>query len=300
LGPTATGKTRFAALLAHKLDAEIISADSRQVYRRMDLGTGKDYADYIVQGKEVPHHLVDIHEPGYKYNVYEFQKDFFEKYADIKNRHKEVILCGGTGMYIESVTKGYKLINVPVNQELRDSLANKTLAELEHKLSGYKKLHNRTDTDTIKRAIRAIEIEEYYAHHSIEEDSLPKLNPVVLGIDFTREIRRKRISERLQNRLDGGMLKEVGDLLESGIKPEDLIYYGLEYKFITLYLTGRLSFDEMQHKLNTAIHQFAKRQMTWFRKMEREGVKIHWINGLLNDSDKVEHALRIISGNIPK
>ena len=295
LGPTATGKTRLAALLANKIDAEIISADSRQVYKNMNLGTGKDYDDYIVYGKSIPYHLIDIHEPGYKYNVYEFQSDFFKKFEEIKSRKKEVILCGGTGMYIESITKGYKLISVPVNNKLRNTLKDKNIVELEQILQSYKRLHNRSDTDTIKRAIRAIEIAEFYSLNKIKDEKLPEISPVFLGISFDREKRRQRITERLKIRLRNGMVEEVESLLNNGATADDMIYYGLEYKFITLYLQGVLSFSDMEQKLNIAIHQFAKRQTTWFRKMEREGVEINWIDGLLDEDERTEMALKIIS-----
>ena len=298
LGPTATGKTRFAALLANVLDAEIISADSRQVYKDMNLGTGKDYEDYIVNEKQIPYHLVDIHEPGYKYNVYEFQSDFFSTYKSIISKGKRAIICGGTGMYIESITKGYKLIKVPVNQPLRDSLHDKTLQELTFILSGYKKLHNRSDTDTVKRAIRAIEIAEYYKKNEVKDVELPKLNPLFLGIDVSRETRRERITARLKTRLEGGMIEEVRKILNSGVTPDDLIYYGLEYKYITQHLIGKLTYTEMESALNTAIHQFAKRQMTWFRKMEREGVNILWIDGSLTPEKRVEAALELIKNKI--
>ena len=294
LGPTATGKTRFAALLADKINAEIISADSRQVYKYMDLGTGKDYEDYIVNDKTVPYHLVDIHEPGYKYNVYEFQSDFFQKYKNITERGKRAILCGGTGMYIESITKQYRLISVPINEVLRSSLRGKTLSELAKILSGYKKLHNKSDTDTVKRAIRAIEIAEYYENQSIEEIELPMLKPLFLGVNVSREIRRERITKRLKTRLKYGMIEEVKKILDSGVSPEDLIYYGLEYKYVTQHLIGEIAYSEMESSLNTAIHQFAKRQMTWFRKMEREGVKIHWIDGMLEPEQRVSETLKLL------
>ncbi len=294
LGPTATGKTRFASVLAEKVNGEIISADSRQVYKRMDLGTGKDYDDYLVSGKEIPYHLVDICEPGYKYNVFEFQKDFFEVFGDIKSRGRTSILCGGTGMYIEAVTKGYRLIAVPVNQQLRDSLKRKSLEELENILASYRKLHNKTDTDTVKRAIRAIEIEEYYKNNTPENYALPEIAPVYLGIDVDREERRKRITDRLHKRLKEGMVEEVESLLKEGTPPDNLIYYGLEYKYITLYLTNEITYETMRERLNIAIHQFAKRQMTWFRKMERDGVKINWINGKLEEREKIKQALNIL------
>lgn len=295
-GPTATGKTRFAALVADKIAGEIISADSRQVYRRMDLGTGKDYKDYEVSGRIIPHHLIDIREPGEKYNVFEFQKDFFEVYNIIKNNNKIPILCGGTGMYIEAVTKGYKLIAVPVNEALREKLKDKSLPELEEILATYKKLHNKTDTDTKKRAIRAIEIQEYYLHQKESDFQLPVLKPVYFGIQVDRETRRKRITTRLKKRLENGMIDEVKSILEEGISPDDLIYYGLEYKFITLYLTNQIDYKTMVYKLNIAIHQFAKRQMTWFRKMEREGIDIRWIDGKKTDDEKTEDAIKIIRG----
>ncbi|QQS52231.1 MAG: tRNA (adenosine(37)-N6)-dimethylallyltransferase MiaA [Bacteroidota bacterium] len=296
LGPTATGKTRLAALLAHAIGAEIISADSRQVYRDMNLGTGKDYEDYCVEGKTIACHLVDIHPAGYKYNVFEFQKDFFHCFEEIQQRKKKVILCGGTGMYLESVTKAYQLISVPVNNSLREKLKDKSLAELENILASYKKLHNKTDTDTVKRAIRAIEIEEYYLLYPPAEKKMPEIKPVYLGIQFDREERRRRISTRLHRRLEEGLVDEVQRLLNQGIAPEDLIYYGLEYKYITQHLLGHLSFSDMTSQLETAIHQFAKRQMTWFRKMEREGVNIHWIDGMLSEEEKIQEALRVIEG----
>lgn len=297
VGPTAGGKTGFAAKLASLLDAEIISADSRQVYRRMDLGTGKDYADYQVDGVDVPFHLIDIVDAGYKYNVYEYQKDFLKVYESMFSRGKLPLLCGGTGMYIEAVLKGYRLIEVPVNQELRDQLSGKTLQELATILKKYKKLHNTSDVDTAKRAIRAIEIEEYYAKEEVNLAPYPKINPLIFGIKFDRDLRRRRISERLSQRLDEGMVNEVKSLLNSGVKPEDLIYYGLEYKFLTEHVLGNLTFDEMFRKLETAIHQFAKRQMTWFRGMERRGFSINWIDGNLPMAEKIDIAMDIILDN---
>lgn len=294
LGPTATGKTRFASLLANKIGGEIISADSRQVYRRMSIGTGKDLEDYIVDNKKIPHHLIDIQEPGTKYNVFEFQKDFIKAFNKINENNAIPILCGGTGMYIEAVTKDYKLISVPVNEPLREKLKHKSLPELEEILGTYKRLHNKTDTDTVKRAIRAIEIEEYYANNPEKESSMPQINPVYIGIHVDREIRRKRITERLNRRLNEGMVDEVKALIDDGIKPDDLIYYGLEYKYLTLYLTGQMSYEQMVKKLNISIHQFAKRQMTWFRKMEREGIKINWIDALHEDHEKLSKALELL------
>lgn len=288
LGPTASGKTPLAAHLAKRIDAEIISGDSRQIYRGMDLGTGKDLADYTVCGYSVPYHLIDIADPGYKYNVFEFQRDFLVAYNDIKARGKEVVLCGGTGMYLESVLKGYKLIPVPENKELRESLSGKSLVDLTRILSGYKKLHNSTDVDTVKRAIRAIEIEEYYLKENVDARHFPEIKSLVVGVDISRDLRREKISRRLRQRLDEGMVDEVKRLLDSGISSEDLIYYGLEYKYLTLYVTGKLDYEDMVSQLEIAIHQFAKRQMTWFRGMERRGFTINWINAEMSMSDKVD------------
>ena len=295
LGPTACGKTRFAAELAAILDTEIISADSRQIYRRMNLGTGKDYEDYIVNSKQIPYHLIDIHEPGYKYNVYEYQQDFFKIFGKLRKQDKIPILCGGTGMYIEAVTKGYKLISVPINAPLRNKLENKSLQQLEAQLATYKKLHNKTDTDTKKRAIRAIEIEEYYAANPDTSKNLPKIIPLYIGISCDREIRRKKITQRLHSRLKNGMIEEVKHLMEEGITRDDLLYYGLEYKYIVHYLTGIMNYDEMVQKLNVSIHQYAKRQMTWFRKMEREGISIYWINSSVSMGEKLNAAITYLS-----
>ncbi len=296
LGPTASGKTPLAAALAYRLNAEIISGDSRQVYRRMDLGTGKDLADYVVDGKRIPYHLIDIVEPGYKYNVFEFQRDFLQAYDEIRQRGVLPILCGGTGMYIESVLKGYKLLPVPENPELRASLADKSLDELTTILAGYKKLHNSTDVDTVKRAIRAIEIEEYYRQQPVSAREFPAINSLVIGVDIDRDLRRAKITRRLKQRLDEGMVDEVRALLDAGIPAEDLIYYGLEYKYLTLYAVGQLTYDEMFHQLEIAIHQFAKRQMTWFRGMERRGFNIHWIDASLPMEQKVEEIVGLIKG----
>lgn len=287
LGPTASGKTPLATALAAKIDAEIISADSRQVYRRMDLGTGKDLQDYTVGNTQIPYHLIDICEPGYKYNVFEYQRDFLLAYESIKAKGKFPILCGGTGMYLESVLRGYRLIPVPENPKLRQSLADKSLEELTEMLGNYKVLHNTTDVDTVKRAIRAIEIEEYYLHAEKEEREFPQLESLVIGVDIDRELRRQKISRRLRQRLDEGMVDEVKKLLAEGISADDLIYYGLEYKYLTQYVTGQLTYEEMVHQLEIAIHQFAKRQMTWFRGMERRGIKIHWIDATLPMDEKV-------------
>ena len=296
LGPTASGKTPLAVALAYRLDAEIISGDSRQVYRCMDLGTGKDLADYVVDGKRIPYHLIDIVEPGYKYNVFEFQRDFLQAYDDIRQRGVLPILCGGTGMYIESGLKGYKLLPVPENPELRASLADKSLDELTTILAGYKKLHNSTDVDTVKRAIRAIEIEEYYRQQPVSAREFPAINSLVIGVDIDRDLRRTKITRRLKQRLDEGMVDEVRALLDAGIPAEDLIYYGLEYKYLTLYAVGQLTYDEMFHQLEIAIHQFAKRQMTWFRGMERRGFNIHWIDASLPMEQKVEEIVGLIKG----
>ncbi len=294
-GPTASGKTSFAALLASATGGEIISADSRQVYRGMNIGTGKDYDDYIVGDKKIPFHLVDIVDPGYKYNVYEYQRDFFRVYRELKERDVLPVVCGGSGMYLDSIVSGYTLIKVPVNKELRERLADQSLAELAQILSSYKILHNKTDIDTRKRAIRAIEIEEYYLHNDDGKEKFPQMSPLVLGIIFDRTTRRRRISMRLESRLQSGMVEEVKRLLDSGVSADDLVYYGLEYKFITNYLQGQTSFNEMKQRLETAIHQFAKRQMTWFRGMERRGITIHWIDGKLSTKEKLKIGLSLIN-----
>lgn len=288
LGPTASGKTPFAAALAAELDTEIISADSRQIYRSMDLGTGKDIADYTVNGKQIPYHLIDIADPGYKYNVFEYQRDFLAAYETIKQKGRLPVLCGGTGMYLESVLKGYKLLPVPENQELRERLADKSLEELTGILAGYKNLHNSTDVDTAKRAIRAIEIEEYYAHTPVDERAFPQLHSLIIGVNIDRELRREKITRRLRQRLEEGMVDEVRRLIDQGIQPDDLIYYGLEYKYLTLHVIGRLSYKEMFGQLEIAIHQFAKRQMTWFRGMERRGFTIHWIDARWPMEEKID------------
>lgn len=287
LGPTASGKTPFAAALAAELNTEIISADSRQIYRGMDLGTGKDLEDYTINGRQIPYHLIDIADPGYKYNVFEYQRDFLTAYETIKQKGCLPVLCGGTGLYLESVLKGYRLIPVPENQELRVRLAEKSLEELTAILSSYKTLHNSTDVDTVKRAIRAIEIEEYYAKTPIEEREFPQLNSLIIGVDIDRELRREKITRRLKQRLDDGMVEEVRRLLAEGIQPDDLIYYGLEYKYLTLYAIGKMTYDEMFTGLETAIHQFTKRQMTWFRGMERRGFTIHWVDASLPMEEKI-------------
>lgn len=294
LGPTASGKTRFAAKLAYAINGEIISADSRQVYREMNLGTGKDYDDYYVNGEKINYHLVDIVEPGYKYNLFEYQKDFFDSFEKVINDEKFPVLCGGTGLYIEAVLKKYKMIHVPVNPELRSELENKTLEELTEILKGFKKLHNKTDTDTIQRAIRGIEIEVYYKDNPQIVPDLPEIKPLIIGINIDRQSRRKKITDRLERRLKEGMIEEVEGLLKKGISADALIYYGLEYKYVTLYLTGELTYKEMFDKLNTSIHRFAKRQMTWFRGMERKGVEIHWIDAFEPDEKKIKKVLDLL------
>lgn len=299
LGPTASGKTTFAAHLAAHLNTEIISADSRQIYRSMDIGTGKDLGDYVVNGRCVPYHLIDICEPGYKYNVFEYQHDFFRAYQKIQAQGKLPILCGGTGMYIEAVLKGYKLLDVPQNPALRASLKEKSLPELESILASYKTLHNKTDVDTAQRAIRAIEIEEYYRTQAPDANEYAPLSSLIIGIQIERELRRKKISQRLRTRLEEGMVEEVEKILASGVSPEDLIYYGLEYKFLTLYLTGKLSYEEMVSQLEIAIHQFAKRQMTWFRGMERRGCVIHWIDATLPTEEKIEKTMQWLQNSDP-
>lgn len=289
VGPTACGKTSLAVDLALSIDgAEIISADSRQVYRGMDIGTGKDIAEYTRDGGTVPSHLIDIVDAGEKYNLFEFQRDFLVAYEDIKARGSFPIMCGGSGLYVESVLKGYRLLPVPENPVLRAELEEKSLEELTAILATYKQLHNNTDTDSKKRAIRAIEIEEYYLSCPVEERSFPRLNALVVGMSVDREIRRERISRRLRERLEQGMVDEVRALLDSGVTSEQLVYYGLEYKFLTLYLTGAMEYDEMVRALEIAIHQFAKRQMTWFRGMEKRGVPIRWVDASLERGQVVE------------
>lgn len=306
LGPTASGKTPVAARLAAEIGGEIISADSRQVYRRMDIGTGKDLADYVVRNQEsgvsrqISYHLIDIREPGTKYNLFEYQQDFFDAYEAIQSRGAIPILCGGTGLYIEAVLKGYHLSPVPQNQALRDSLEGKSLAELTQMLTDLKaktgsNMHNTTDVDSCQRAIRAIEIETYNIEHPTPRRELPPVDSIIIGIDIDRELRREKITRRLKARLEEGMVEEVKALLDEGIPADDLIYYGLEYKFVTEYLTGKITYDEMFTRLEIAIHQFAKRQMTWFRGMERRGFKIHWIDATLPMEEKVSQIIQIVN-----
>lgn len=295
LGPTASGKTQVAAAVSRLIGAEIISADSRQVYRRMDIGTGKDLADYTIDGKTVPYHLIDICEPGEKYNVFRYKQDFETCYNAIRERGHKVVLCGGTGLYIESILRDYDISPVPQNPTLRKALKGLSLPELASKLSALKAqnnstMHNVTDIDTIPRAIRAIEIEEAIRSSRAEGLEAPakmrQRHDVVVGLDLPRELRRERITRRLHQRLQEGMVEEVRRLIDSGVAPDDLIYYGLEYKFITLHLIGRLSYDEMVTQLEIAIHQFAKRQMTWFRGMERRGISIQWVDATLPLEEK--------------
>lgn len=298
LGPTASGKTDLAAHLAARLNAEIISADSRQVYRGMDIGTGKDLADYTVEGYAIPYHLIDICEPGTKYNLFRYQQDFLDSYEDIRSRGVLPVLCGGTGLYIEAVLKGYSLSPVPQNPELRKELEDKTLEELtamlvDLKAKNHSVMHNKTDVDSCQRAIRAIEIETYNLTKSTEERQCPPIDSLIIGVDIDREMRRKKITNRLRVRLEEGMVDEIAGLLKRSIPAENLIYYGLEYKFVTEYLIGKLSYDEMFRQLEIAIHQFAKRQMTWFRGMERRGFTIHWVNAAQKMEDKVEEILNL-------
>ena len=289
VGPTACGKTSLAVDLALSIDgAEIISADSRQVYRGMDIGTGKDLAEYTRGDVTVPSHLLDIVDAGEKYNLFEFQHDFLKAYEDIKARGAYPVMCGGSGLYVESVLRGYRLLPVPENPALRASLEEKSLEELTAILAGYKSLHNNTDTDSKKRAIRASEIEEYYLSRPVEERSFPQINALVVGVSVDREVRRERISRRLRERLKEGMVEEVRALLDGGLDPDQLIYYGLEYKYLTLYLTGAMGYDDMVRGLEIAIHQFAKRQMTWFRGMEKRGVDIRWVDASLERGQLVE------------
>lgn len=288
LGPTAGGKTAVAAQWAYRNNGEVISADSRQVYRGMTIGTGKDYGDYIINNQPVPYHCIDIADPGYQYNVYEYQQDFLKAYADILNRGKTPVLCGGSGLYIEAAISGYRLIQVPVNAHLRKELDNKTDAQLEEMLATLKTVHNRSDFDTRKRMIRAVEIARYQAEYPQEATCYPVIRPLLTGVKYDRESRRRRITQRLEQRLAEGMVGEAENLLNRGLTPEQLEYYGLEYKYLAKYLTHELTYEQMFEQLNTAIHQFAKRQMTWFRRMERNGAKIWWLDGYASMEQKME------------
>ncbi len=300
LGPTASGKTSVAAALALRTGGEIISADSRQVYRRMDIGTGKDLADYTIGDVHIPYHLIDIAEPGTKYNLFQYQQDFHTAYNDIRSRGKLPILCGGTGLYIEAVLGGYSLSPVPQNQKLRESLEGKSLDQLTQMLVQLKQkngsnMHNRTDVDTAQRAIRAIEIETYNLEHPTPERQMPPVDSLVIGINIDRELRREKITRRLKARLEEGMCDEIRSLIDGGVNPDDLIYYGLEYKFVTEYVVGKTSYEEMFRQLEIAIHQFAKRQMTWFRGMERRGYTIHWIDAAQSMDEKVEAIMSLMN-----
>ena len=287
LGPTASGKTQLAAALAYDLNTEIISADSRQIYRGMDLGTGKDLEDYVIQGRSIPYHLIDIADAGYRYNLFEYQRDFLVAYQDMKERGLLPVFCGGTGLYLESVLKAYRMTPVPENIELRRQLEGKSLDELTEILKTYKTLHNQTDVDTAKRAIRAIEIADHYQRNPLTERAFPDIHSLIIGVNIDRELRREKITRRLHQRLKEGMVEEVRGLLEKGIPAENLIYYGLEYKYLTQYVIGELSYEQMVHDLEIAIHQFAKRQMTWFRGMERRGFTIYWLDATWPMEQKV-------------
>ena len=291
LGPTASGKTEVAANLAYLLGGEVISADSRQIYRNMDLGTGKDLEEYRINGTNIPYHLIDIAEAGYQYNVFEYQRDFLKVYQELKIKGIFPVMCGGSGMYLEAILKGYRLIQVPINEKRRAELQMLSLGSLKEILGSYKSIHNTSDIENSKRAIRAIEIEEFCLDHPETDLSFPKINSLIVGIRIERELRRRKITARLHQRLTNGMIDEVQKLLDSGIKPDDLTYYGLEYKYITNYLLGHLTYEQLVTDLNTAIHQFAKRQMTWFRKMEREGFKIRWLDGEIPTDEKTAKIL---------
>lgn len=294
LGPTASGKTSLATRLALMMgNAEIISADSRQVYRGMDIGTGKDLADYEIEGVSIPYHLIDIADAGDKYNLFQFQQDFWNAYNDIRSRGKFPILCGGTGLYIESVLKSYKMVPVPENPQLRQELEGRSLEELTELLSTYKSLHNTTDVDTPKRAIRAIEIQQYYREHKIDEREFPSLRSLTIGVNIDRDLRRQKITQRLHDRMQQGMLQEVEGLLPH-VPAEDLMYYGLEYKYLTLCCLGQLTREEMLRQLEIAIHQFAKRQMTWFRGMERRGTPIIWQDASESLESRAERIMKLL------
>lgn len=295
LGPTATGKTTFATYLALKIDGEIISADSRQVFRGMDIGTGKDLSEYTIDGKLIPYHLIDIVDPGVEFSVFNFQHGCYQAYDSILEKNKKPILCGGTGLYLESITSAYPLIEVPHNERLREKLASKTLEELSKYLETFKPLHNHTDTESYERIFRAIEIQKFYASHKEEVENSRRIIPhIVFGIDLDREVVRQKITQRLKQRLEEGMISEVENLLNSGISHARLERYGLEYKYVSLYLSGKISKEILFNELNIAIHQFAKRQTTWFRRMERNGITINWINGLLSTEEKVQESLKVI------
>lgn len=293
-GPTASGKTSLAVAIAKRIGGEIVSADSRQVYRGMEIGTGKDYDDYLTDGIRLPCHLIDIVDPGYKYNVFEYQRDFIKVYSGLKERNVFPVVCGGSGMYTESIITGYKMYEVSPNSCLRAELVKKNMEELMKILATYKNLHNVTDLDTKSRVIRAIEIEHFSSNRRKEESEMPRVDSLVVAVSFDRESRRRRITERLLKRLDDGMVEEVKHLIDMGVSTDTLIYYGLEYKYISFYLTGKLKYEEMVKALEIAIHQFAKRQMTWLRGMERRGIKVNWLDGSLPTEEKVKHILRLL------
>ncbi len=298
-GPTASGKTNLAARVASRIGGEVISADSRQVYRGMDIGTGKDLGEFIQGGKRVPCHLIDIRNPGYEYNVYEFRKDFLKAYNDIVSRGKQVLLCGGTGLYIESAVAGYNMQRVPVDEALRQWLREKSMKEMANILAGLRPLHNTTDVTDRARLERAIEIAEYEKSYKGMSPAMTEFSTVIFGIAYERSILRERITRRLKKRLSEGMTGEVENLIKSGISEDKLLFYGLEYRYLTLYVTGRISYSEMFTKLNTAIHQYAKRQMTWFRRMEKNGFHIEWIDGELDIKEKEKIVLKRLESITP-
>ena len=297
LGPTATGKTRLAALLAHAVGGEVISADSRQVYRGMDWGTGKDYDDYVVGGAAVPYHLIDVCDAGDKYNVFRYQQDFVQAFNDISGRNRRAVVCGGTGMYLEAALKGFELVNVPPDEVFRAECEDRSFEDMAAELRSYKDLHNCTDLDTRKRLVRALEIERYMRMNKLDTYDYPQFNYTIIGVDVDRELRRGRVTARLKSRVDAGLVAEVERLIAQGVDPETLIYYGLEYKFVTMYVTGKMGYDEMLSQLNIAIHQFAKRQMTWFRGMERRGFDIHWIDGSKSPEDRLVETMAVLSAD---
>lgn len=293
-GPTACGKTSLAAELAFQLGGEIISADSRQVFRGMDIGTGKDLADYHIHGTDIPYHLIDIHDAGYEYNVYQFQNDFIRAFNDIVLRGRQPILCGGTGMYIEAVVKGYQLADAPIDPDFRQRMEAFTDEELTERLAGYIKLHNHTDTEDRDRLLRALEIQEYHIQHPDEYPHMPDMEHIIVGVTYPREIVIERIGIRLRQRLEEGMIDEVRSLLDSGVPEERLLRYGLEYRHITRYVKNLCTYEEMYENLYTDIRRFSKRQMTWFRRMERQGIPIHWIDGTQPFEAKVQQVLTLM------
>lgn len=296
LGPTATGKTKLAVKLASIIGGEIISADSRQVYRGMNLGTGKDLDDFIVYGKQIPYHLIDLHNPGYEYNIFEFQNDFKNAHNLIEKRGNIPIMCGGSGMYLDSILRAYQMKEAPLNEKLREDLKGLSHIMLIDRLKAVSPLHNTTDVNTTERLIRAIEIAEAENSNKVLFDYIKVLRTINFGIFFERKQIRERITERLHKRLEEGMIDEVKNLLEEGYTEDQLTFYGLEYKYLTMCVVGKISWDEMFNKLNIAIHQFAKRQMTWFRRMEKKGVHINWIDGNLSS----EESLSLILQKLPK